>query len=163
MITVRHPLNPKDYHIFTTDDAISGGIFGLNHFILNEDGALQDGPTRLGSFSTTEGIAATLHDNGLDIWVTVMATDGKFHAYLVTSAGVDHTPVISSSGTVHTVTNVAGTMKASPDGTKLAIVVRDNDAFELFDFDNTTGIASNPLSSDQVQKMKSVLCSGTCL
>jgi outer membrane protein OmpA-like peptidoglycan-associated protein len=42
--------------------------------------------------------------------------------------------------------NSIGLLKSNPDGSNLAIAIRDEKKFELFDFDNQTGIISNPIT-----------------
>jgi gliding motility-associated-like protein len=95
VITVRHPLNPDRYYVLTTDDAQSATA-GLNYFVFDKLGNLLSGPTRLGSFRTSEGIAATKHENGVDIWVTIMASGtNNFHTFLLTCDGFVSPAVVS--------------------------------------------------------------------
>ena len=55
--------------------------------LVSRSGTLMSGPTRLGDFRTTEGIAATSHANGKDIWVTVQeAGSTNLHSFLITEA-----------------------------------------------------------------------------
>jgi WD40 repeat protein len=98
--------------------------------------------------TATEKLCGTLHANGTDIWIMAHGwNDSTFYAYLVTSSGVNPIAVISASGSVHggIDDNTIGQMKFSPEGNKLALGVRIAGFFELFDFDNATGIISNPV------------------
>ncbi|MEP7170583.1 MAG: hypothetical protein ABI855_14530, partial [Bacteroidota bacterium] len=98
--------------------------------------------------TATEKLCGTLHSNGTDIWVMAHGwNDSTFYAYLVTNAGVNTTAVTSTSGSIHggSDDNTIGQMKFSPQGNKLALAVRISGFFELFDFDNSTGIISNPV------------------
>ena len=89
MITVRHPLNPYEYYLFTTDDAQSGATVGLNYVKVGTDGNEIQAATRLGNFRTTEGIAATMHANGVDIWIVVQESGSvNIHSYLLKCDGV---------------------------------------------------------------------------
>ncbi|TMU55656.1 T9SS type B sorting domain-containing protein [Flagellimonas algicola] len=96
-----------------------------------------------------EKLTAVEHANGRDIWViTHDWANADFLTYLVTPAGVNTTPVVSTvgmdlSGSLDT-TAAIGYLKASPDGTKVAVSHRDAGS-ELLDFDTTTGILSNPI------------------
>jgi hypothetical protein len=151
VITVRHPLDPDNYHVFTVDDAIAP-IYGCNHFVLNKDGSLKDGPTRLGNYNTFEGIAATKHSNGLDVWVMVMSREGGFNAYLVTSNGVDlqQSNVAQSKAYSITGDRLRGSLAFSWDGNKMAITHPQSwptteAGLMLYDFNNTTGELSNKM------------------
>ena len=119
-----------------------------------------------------EKITAVKHCNNRDIWVIThgygSVNGGKFYAWLITSTGIISTPVISTTGTVHKGSNVPfvgaglgnsrGYMKASPNGKHIACAIpfdgapdnqdpeySSNGSFELFSFNNSTGIVSNPI------------------
>jgi gliding motility-associated-like protein len=97
-MTVRHPLAPFDYYIFTTDDALSGTL-GFNYAVMDENGVLKQGTSRLGAIRTTEGLSATFHENGVDIWIACQASGtNNVYAWLLTCDGIDlvNSPVISS-------------------------------------------------------------------
>ena len=70
--------------------------------------------------------------------------NNNFVAYLLTAEGVSAEAVISKIGTVHQ--DGKGYMKASPDGTNIAVAVEAQNLIELFDFDNGTGKVSRPLT-----------------
>jgi hypothetical protein len=88
----------------------------------------------------TEAITAVPHCNGLDYWVIVHA-DEELAVYLVNSTGVYESGVYNFG-----LESERGNLKASPDGTRLALAmaVQDGD-LTLYDFDNTTGVISNQL------------------
>jgi len=93
----------------------------------------------------TEQITATFHKNGTDIWVVVHGIDNNsFYAYLITPAGISTTPVVSNVGAFLTIQNRPGSIKISPDGSKLAIASISANS-ELFDYNNLTGTISNPI------------------
>ena len=96
-----------------------------------------------------EKIAAIKHCNKKDTWIVVHKWNSdEYHAYLLTSAGISTTPVISNTGLIISgqELNALGTLKFWAKGTKLAAVHSFyNDAIELMDFDNTTGVLSNPI------------------
>src|SRR5690606_2175672 len=63
-----------------------------------------------------------------------------FHAYLVTSAGVSTTPVTSNTGPVHSDSlGAVGYMKASPDGSMIALARFNENEVDVLAFDNATG------------------------
>ena len=112
------------------------------------------------SYKCSEKITAVEHSNGESYWVVTHFTD-KFYAFRVESTGVNPVPVITSITPFITELgyrrNAIGYMKASPDGTKIAVCHRQNGNIQggnssntgsvwLYDFDNQTGAISNPLN-----------------
>ncbi len=97
-----------------------------------------------------EKITAVVHENGTDIWVvTHERLSNAFCSFLVSSSGVNHTPVTSDVGTVYTlpVSNYIGYIKASTSGSYIACAIYEPiNLVELFDFNNTTGSLSNPIT-----------------
>ena len=160
-LIVQEPGSNNIFYIFTTPAQVNlGGIFGFRYSTV--DMSLQNGLGDVISKNTllhqpvTEKLTAVKHANGCDLWVIIHEWDtDEFHAYLVNNSGVSTNPVVSNTGTVHTGgtiiglspnTNAIGQMKMSPDGGKLALAIRTMGIFELFDFDNSTGVVSNPIS-----------------
>jgi gliding motility-associated-like protein len=96
-----------------------------------------------------EKLAAVKHCNKKDIWIVVHKWNSdEYHSYLLTKTGLSNTPVISNTGLVigGEEVNALGTLKFSSKGNKLAAChAFDNDAVELMDFDNTTGMLSNSI------------------
>ncbi|MBL0144997.1 MAG: hypothetical protein IPP48_03750 [Chitinophagaceae bacterium] len=89
-----------------------------------------------------EKLTVVSHCNKKDFWVIVRKwnTD-EYHSYLVTSTGINSTPVVSHTGLVVSgaETNAIGVLKSSTNNKKLAAVHGfQNDLVELMDFDNTT-------------------------
>ena len=159
-LIVRKPGSNNIYYIFTTPAQVN--LNGSNGFRYSTvDMSLQNGLGDVVSKNTllyqpvTEKLTAVRHANGCDIWVIAHEwnTNG-FRAYPVSNSGVNTSPVVSTTGAVHSGgtigtfpnTNTVGQMKVSPDGSKLALAIHAMGIFELFDFDNATGIVSNPLS-----------------
>lgn len=149
-IIVPQPGSTSLYYIFTTD-AFAGG-FGLQYSIVDMSLAAGMGSVTVKNqilyAPTTEKLTAVRHCNGKDIWViTHDWSNNHFIAYLVTGFGLNLIPITSAVGTVHggNTANAVGCMKASPNGKKLGLGISYAAAFELYDFDNSTGIVSNPL------------------
>jgi len=107
---------------------------------------------------TTDKLTAVRHCNGKDYWVlSHPANSNTFNAYLLTKNGINLTPVVSSAGTIHQYITPYnsnafregfGSLKASPNGKKLALGI-ESDALpilEIFDFDNSTGMVSNAIT-----------------
>ncbi len=108
-------------------------------------------------YKCSEKITAVKADDCTSFWVISHFID-KFYAFKVTETGVETTPIISTVGPVVDVSgyrrNSLGYLKASPDGSKLAVAhfgfatTPAADAaggVYLFDFDNDTGIVSNAI------------------
>jgi hypothetical protein len=97
----------------------------------------------------TEKLATIKSKNGDALWLlTHELGTNAFMAFRVTETGIDHNPVTTKIGTVHdgrNSENAIGYMAASHDGKTIAVAVSgDMGLLELFDFDNETGIVSNP-------------------
>lgn len=149
VITVRHPLDTANYYIFTVDDALTGKPYGLNYCIVDRNGNGKSGPVRLGSYRTTEGIAATRHANGVDIWVTVCgANSTNFYTYLITCSGVVKTPVVSAVAVAKTGDRERGGLAFSWDSKYFVQAHPDfypnsDKEVSVYKFDNQTGIISD--------------------
>ena len=103
----------------------------------------------------TEKLMAVKHANGTDIWLIGHDyNNNKFFAYLITASGINAVPVESSVGPVITDPPnqshfpAIGELKASPDGTKLGFTCIGNGLTAVFQFNNATGIVSNPILLD---------------
>jgi len=151
VMIIKHPLSVDEYYVFTSDDANSGSKNGLNYWIVNSAGIVQSGPTRLGTFVTTEGISVTRHGNGIDLWVGVMETgSGEFNSYLLNCNGVDIAGSNLNQAGAPTVSGQQdrGAVAFSHDGTKFAQAHPNgwpnaDQQVSVYDFDNTTGAITN--------------------
>jgi len=156
-LIANYPGSPGMYFIFTAPDYAAN--YGLQYSIIDMalDGGFGD-VTAVKNVvllpNSTEKLTACAHRNGIDFWVVGHEFESaNFYAWQVSSSGVSNTPVISASGTPHESdsTNVyseqnrLGTMKISPCGDKIACCVLTDSFLELFDFNDSTGIVSNPL------------------
>jgi len=150
-LIVPQPGVPDIYYIFTTDN--NGGPFGFSYSIVDMtlNGGHGDVTTKnvqLLSSSDEKVAAITAADGSFWIMAHEWGTNG-FYAYNLSSSGLNPVPVISFAGTVHTTShpnNVIGQMKFSHDGKKIACAVYHQIIAELFDFNDTTGVVSNPMT-----------------
>jgi gliding motility-associated-like protein len=153
-IIVPQPGNDSIYYVFTVD--AGGRPNGLCYSIVNVNRNSGLGEVIQKNVQvltpTSEKITAVKHCNRKDIWViTRKYHSDQYYVYLLTSAGFLQTPVISSTGNLITNyqnlnTGAIGALKSSPDGKKLAAAHAEYyDYIELMDFDNSTGIISNPM------------------
>ena len=150
-IIVPFPQNTNKFYIFTVDT--NGGPRGLCYSEVDMalNGGNGDLTTKNVQLSTpvTEKLTAVRHANGIDAWVIVHGWgNSDFYSFAITAAGINPTPVTSTTGSAHsgTFNNSHGYLKASSDAKKLSCVIRGIKQCEIFDYDNITGQVSNPVS-----------------
>ena len=160
-LLVPSPGNAQEYYLFTVDAFEHELQNGLNYSVVEMGlrGGLGDiGPRKEiavlltdGQTKLTEKLTAVLLPNGRDYWIIVHGWETtKFYSFLLTPAGLQPVPVISSVGTEHhdfngnfgTYNDAVGYMRASLDARRLA-VARLTGGLEVFDFDNASGRVSN--------------------
>ena len=110
------------------------------------------------SYKCSEKITAVEHADGASYWVLTHFMD-KFYAFRIDNSGVNTSPQETQIAPLINYTgyrrNGIGYMKASPDGTKIALAHRQNGNTEgqtanatgsvwIYDFDNSSGTLSNP-------------------
>lgn len=97
----------------------------------------------------TEKLTAVKQCNGASYWIIDHPFNtNQFNAYLLTASGISATPVISNIGTMQSGSNeynAVGYLKASPNGKKLAQGIDAMGILEIFDFNASTGVVSNPI------------------
>ena len=158
-IIVKQPANDSIYYVFTLD-AYESFIFpphkGFRYSIINTKQNNGLGKVIIKNIliadSSCERVTAVKHCNGKDMWiVAAKANSNTYMSYLLNNSGLDTLPVISQTGQFTNINAAfwsctAGSMKASPNGRKIAVAYCcENHTVSLFDFDNSTGILSNPI------------------
>jgi gliding motility-associated-like protein len=174
-IILKQPGNPNLYYIFylrwTICPSCSNTLFysvvdmslaAGQGSVTTKNTVLYSTPT--GVLGVGSKVTATRHCNGNDIWILTREsiwTNGtatgvynpNFRAFLLTSAGIGNTAITSpaSSYTVWDNTNYDywGNLKISPNGKKVGVAnysSHNNSMFEVYDFDNSTGVVSNSLA-----------------
>jgi hypothetical protein len=144
----------NQYYIFTT--AADGGPAGCRYSIVNMglNGGLGDVTASKNipvTDSVTEKLCAVRDASNTGYWIMIHKWgSNKFYAYHLTASGLS-APVISAVGSVHTASptafqNTYGQMKFNMCGDKLALAMGYLNTVELFDFDNSTGAVSNPIT-----------------
>jgi hypothetical protein len=149
------PDNERQYYVFTAPDYSTGLALEYSIVDMNLNGGNGD-VTSIKNVvllpNSTEKLTAVEHSNGKDVWVIGhLFESADFYAWQVTPTGI-LPPVISTSGTPHASNtidwnsnqNAIGVMKVSPCGDRLACTVLYDSFLELFDFNNSTGVVSNP-------------------
>lgn len=150
-VVVPLPGSGTKYYLFTIDAEAGnhGFCYSIVDMSLNSglgDVTLKNEPIKT---PCTEKITAVKHRNNQDIWILAHEYGSDAYlAYLLTKNGLSTTPVITKIGLRHAddVNNAIGYMKISPDGSQLAVAIKGLDCFQLFDFDNSTGILSHPIT-----------------
>jgi len=161
-IILKQPGNPNLYYVFTQGQVPWGNPYpGLRYSVIDMSLASGTGSVIIKNVllrdSSVEKIAAIRHCNGTGYWV--MSHDwgtSKFRAYLLTAAGVNTVPVISTAGVIHDVSNPqtgVGQLKISPSGRKLGLSIYQIPSlggvgmFQIFDFDPSNGMVSNAITT----------------
>jgi len=167
-IIIPKPGNPNHYYVVVTpfgsqytnyatysevDMNLNGGLGAVTN--------IKNVNLGINGIASTGKVTATYHANGKDIWLMIHgAYSNIFFAFLVTEDGISDFPAVSYAGINHLelYPNQAnrGEMKFSPDGKRLAAAVKGMNTVQLFDFNNNTGIVSNPISFTNIQTPKSV-------
>ncbi len=157
-LIVPHPGNSNKYFIFTTNKYISNFYTeGINYSVADFSSSNMGEVTSKNNQILTKNskvISAVRHSNNTDYWVIVHGfgdeNGGTFYSFHVDTLGVNPTPVSSTVGSIQKddINNQFGYLKASPNGTKLAITLPSIGIIELFDFNNETGSVSNPISTN---------------
>lgn len=154
VLIIQKPSHPSLYYIITSevqgfsnqglrfheiDMTLNGSLGGLTF----KDSVLYPSPV-------TEKLTAVRHANGIDVWLIGHEYgSNKFLSFLITSSGITTIPIVSQIGKVHydaSSVDAIGEIKASPNGKKLAVVTSRQPDIELFDFNNSTGQISNPIT-----------------
>ncbi len=158
--------NPKQYYVFsleaTTDYVFNSDPYASRLYYSVVDMTLNNGlgnvvpgqkKIKLDSILTGEKMIAVQGTN-CSIWLLVHnIEDNKFKAYNINNIGINTTPVVSTTGNMTQPLSYAfGKLKASPDGNKLAASnwFLGNYGCELFDFNKTTGVVTNPMVIDSI-------------
>lgn len=159
-IIIPKPGSDGFFYIFTIDAIENHLQNGLRYseVNMNLDGGLGNVTSTKNILLETpvaEKITAVLDNNNLDVWLIAHRWNSdEFISFKITNSGVNTTPVVSAIGSVHQggyssdpnvsgYVNAVGYLKANKQGTKLALAIHRLNRFELFDFDNNTGIVSN--------------------
>lgn len=145
-LIVPRPDNSNIYYIFTVG---TEGSNGLNYSEVNMTldgglGGITNIKNRMLIDDISEKLTAVLHQNGTDVWVvTHDKIDNNFRSFRVTSSGVSTSAITSTAGNaiIFGETFSVGSIKVSPDGSKLAMCTETN--AELFDFNASDGTVSN--------------------
>lgn len=147
---VKKPGSDSIYYLFTMD-AFAGNR-GLKYNIIDMtlDGGLGDVITGQKNITllpvASEQIVPVLHANGRDIWiVTHPWNSSTYHTYLIDCNGLNINPVVSTIGRPRNgnTNNATGQITVNPANNRIATANWGDGYWELYDFDNATGVLSN--------------------
>lgn len=156
-LIVQFPSNETMYYIFSntcTNPLVTCDVFQLSYSVVDlkvafgGDVVIKNKPLFKNS---TERITAVSFGNTVWLIAHEFGTNA-FRAYPITELGIG-APVLSSVGSIHNKYDGAmgdGYMKLSTDGTRIAVALPSSSSniVELFDFNASSGIVSNPLQLD---------------
>lgn len=154
-LAVKQPGANKNYFLFTNSISTNtNATGGFKYSII--DMSLVAGSGSVTTLNipllnlSTEKVAATRHCNGIDIWiVTHEQTTNNYLAYLLTSAGINTVPIVSSIGPNYCNSNPCynggGIIKFNTHGTQLADLIFDSNLprLILYNFNKSNGVISN--------------------
>jgi len=151
-LIVPDPYDSTLFYIFTTQPESSTNEFNYSIVDMSLNGGLGDidiGNKNILIHSPVgEKVTAAKHQNSQDIWI-ITHEDGtnNYLCYLLNGSGLNTTPVISSVGAIFD--HEAGAIKSSSNSQRIASAVLTG-IVEICDFDNATGLVSNPILIDSV-------------
>ena len=151
-VIIPKPGSSNLYYLVTIDEQSSnnGVRYSVVDMSLNAGlGDIVAGQKNVLLFQTTsEKLEVIPAADGVSYWLITHDNPGNsFYSFRVTSSGFQTTPVISSQGSQQS--NGAGHMKINRQYNKIALGNTTLGSgsvttIELFDFDNSTGVISNP-------------------
>ena len=162
LIAVKQPGNNSIFYLFVINQ--NGGNNMYSYSIIDMTLAAGLGSVTVKNATlyipSCEKQVAVRHCNGRDVWIVSHEYNtNNFRSYLLTSSGLNLSPVITAigetpgQGYTNGILSTIGQMKISPDGKKLALAVYGASVpstmglggFQLFDFDASSGVISNSL------------------
>jgi gliding motility-associated-like protein len=153
-IIVPLPGSTTEFYIFTVDGREDNLVDGFRYSVVDMtlNGGLGDvipGQKNILLVAPAdEKVTAVGNSIGTATWVIAHKWESnQYYAFLVAASGISANPVISSVGQYMggDMEWAKGYMKSSPDGTKLAVAHNTMHSIEIFDFNNATGVISNPI------------------
>lgn len=168
-LIVPKPGTSNLYYIFTTDDILlhddTVTTDGLRYTIVDINanggsGIVTSEKNILLHDTVPEKITAVQKLNTNDYWLISHGwNNNNFLVWLIDENGISSNPIVSSVGRIQSqieptvIINSIGQLKVSPDGTKIAQILLRSSVIEVFDFDNNTGIVSNPFEIEYTLKI----------
>jgi gliding motility-associated-like protein len=148
-IIVPKPGSSNLYYIITVDEFTSNNGVRYSVVDMTLNGGLGDivaGQKNIFLFQTSsERLEVVPALDGQSFWVlTYKNSDSSFYSFKLDNAGIQNTPVVSTVGSAFQINQ--GHIKINKQFNKVAMGISDDSDIELFDFDNATGLLSNPIT-----------------
>ena len=164
-LIIPQPDTPNIYYIFTVGDF--NPMTGLNYSVVDMtlDNGLGDVVPAQKNINliadSTEKVAAAVTNNG-DAWIVTYAEEiigsglfDTFYAFKLTSSGMDLSATVTSTFNNVQADDRRGYLRISPDGSNIVMMTQlpvttgtvgqTGRGAWLFDFNNSTGMVSNPV------------------
>ncbi len=147
-VIVPKPGSNSLYYLITIDEQFNGNGIRYSVVDMTLNGGLGDivaGQKNIFLFQTnSEKLEVVPASDGLSYWLLTHDNPGDtFYSFKIDNIGIQTTPVINQIGGTHG--NGAGHMKINKQFNKIAVGNFFSSDIELFDFNNSTGIISNPI------------------
>jgi hypothetical protein len=147
-VIVPKPGSNSLFYIVTIDEQFNGNGVRYSVVDMTLNGGLGDivaGQKNVFLFQTnSEKLEVVPASDGLSYWLLTHDNPGDtFYSFKIDNIGIQTTPVINQIGGTHG--NGAGHMKINKQFNKIAVGNFFSSDIELFDFNNSTGIISNPI------------------
>ena len=153
-VVVKKPSYDNIYVVFTVDFEGQSGGFSYSEIDMELDGGL-GGVTAVKNqhivANVCEKIAVVQHENEEDFWIIIhLFNSSQFYSYLLTAAGLNQTPVVSSIGpTVSGSTlRTIGYLKSSIDGRYIAAGHHGAGIVSLCKFNSASGQLFDEITLD---------------
>ncbi|MBE2189532.1 MAG: hypothetical protein IAE98_08695 [Candidatus Kapabacteria bacterium] len=151
-LIAKKPGSSSIYYVFTSDasEYVDPPNAGIHYSIVDMAANGGNGAMIMTNVpllpKASEKLNATLHANKKDIWVVTKGwKNNNIYSFLLTENGIEDTVITSIGFNPTNDYNSVGQLKISPQGTKIAIAYQDVTFFEIYKFDNKTGVPSEPL------------------
>ncbi len=146
-LIIPRPGQPNRFYLITVSASANTAAWSEIDMTLDggNGGVVTATKNSLFAFDVLPKVTGTRHCNGTDYWFVLQSALGPgFSAYLVTSTGINTTPVNSNSG-FSAIGNQGGYMKISPNGRRLVSCLNNNMPNTIFlcNFDPSTGQVSS--------------------
>jgi gliding motility-associated-like protein len=148
-VIVPKPGSSNLYYIITVDEFTSNNGVRYSVVDMTLNGGLGDivaGQKNIFLFQTNEErLEVVPASDGQSYWLlTHNNTNSSFYSFRINNAGIQNTPVVSTVGSAFQINQ--GHIKINKQFNKVAMGIGDDSDIELFDFDNATGVLSNPIT-----------------
>ena len=153
-VIVPMPGSSEEYYLFSVPENNDGVYYSIVDMSL-QSGLGDVDPARKSillfpaGIHASQKITAVKHANDSDFWIISHEKgSANFRIYLITNTGISDMGT-DNIGSIHS-TSIKGYLRASPDGSKLACALQEDDNLEIFDFNTSTGDISNCLSLSNI-------------